>query len=154
MGERFTVNSEERWKNFIVWARKFFDEHHYVTWDKPRIGPDRSIDQNSLFHVWCTDYAAHLLKKSKKQVSKGELAGMKREIKKRFYLEFRHPWMVHKVINPKTGEEKLDYTSSADWSHEQMYDVLSWLQVFALSEDGLILESKGKFAKTQKEAQQ
>lgn len=149
-GEGFTVNSEEKWEFFIPWARRFFDEHKYVTWAKPRIGPDRSIDQNSLFHVWATEYAAFLLKKGKKKITKGELQGMKRVIKQGFFKETRNTWMVHTVINPKTGETKTDFTSSADYTHDQMYEFLSWLQGHAASEDGLALESKGKFAKEQR----
>lgn len=151
-GEAFTVNSEDKWQFFIGWARKWYDKHHYVTFQKPRIGPDRSIDQNSLLHVWLTDYAAHLLKKDKKKVTKGELAGMKREAKKAFYLYSHEPWVVHTVINPRTGETKRDFTSSADWKRGECYMFLTWLQNHAAN-DGLILEAKGEYAKLQRESE-
>lgn len=150
-GQAHTVNSEHKWTCFITDARALYDEFKYVTWPKPRIGPDRSIDQNALFYVWLTEYAAHLLKKTTEQVTAGEVEGMKRCIKGHFYQEFSYPWMVHKVLNPETGQTKKDYTSSAKWKRGEIYLVLDYMQMKAAG-DRLVLESKGQYAKLKREA--
>lgn len=151
MGESWTVNSEHSLAAFVRYVKQSYDQHKHITFKSPKIGPDRSLDQNALLHVWCTEYVAHLLRKDKREVTPGELAGMKRHAKGCFYRELHYPWMVHIVKNPVTGEEKRDYTSSKQWAKGQMYEFLTWLQMVAAS-DGLILESKGEYAKAQREA--
>ena len=84
MSEHHIVNSDITETAFFAHVRALREEHGYITFGAPRIGKDRSLDQNALFHVWCTEYAAHLLNKGPKQVTKGELAGMKRIVKKKF----------------------------------------------------------------------
>jgi len=152
MTENFTINSAPSLLAFNKNVEKLFSKHRYLTFSAPRIGADRSLNQNALFHVWCTEYAAYCASITKKEVSKGLLVGMKRIVKKRFTSSHPHcyGWMVHEVINPFTGETKKDYTSSADWKKGEMFLVLTWLQMLA-AEDGLILESKGEFAKLQRE---
>lgn len=152
MGESFTVNSDEKYTAFCVHVKRLYEEKKYLTFSPPRIGPDRSIDQNSLFHVWLTEYAAHLLRKDKRDVTKGELAGMKRTAKREFYLETRAPHMVHDVVCPKTGERKRDFTSSGDWARRDMFEFLTWMQAMA-AHDGFVLESKGEHAKLKREAE-
>lgn len=153
MTDNHIVNSEHSWQAFIVNARELFEKHRYLTWTKPRIGPDRSLDQNALFHVWATEYAAHLLNCTKQEVTKAVLAGMKRTIKKRYYGEFGFDFMVHEIVNPFTGEKKKDFTSSKDWKRGEMYHVLTWLQMLAAN-DGLILEAKGEYAKLKRQEQE
>lgn len=151
MSEYFIVNSPTSLLAASRWLKDLYEKHKYVTLS-PRIGPDRSLNQNSLFHVWCTEYAAHLLGKDKKQVTKGELAGMKRQAKRMYYAETGSPWMVHEVVNPKNqSERKKDFTSSADWKQGEMFLVLTWLQVKG-AEDGIVLESMGEYQKLQREA--
>lgn len=150
MGESWTVNSEHSELAYISYVKKMRAEHGYLTFPKPRIGADRSLDQNALFHVWATEYAAYLLKKSVKEVTKGELQGMKRIIKKRFNCHHPNNFMIHEIMDPFTGNSKKDYTSSADWKHGEMYMVLDWLQMLAAN-DGLVLEAKGQFAKLKRE---
>lgn len=154
MSEGWTIDSKHTLQAFISNVTELWEEHKHITYGAPRIGPDRSIDQNALFHVWLTEYAAHLLNKTKKDVTKGEVEGMKRHVKREYCREFSSQFsckfIVHLVINPKTGETKRDYTSSKDWKQPEMYHVLTWLQMKAAN-DGLILESKGKFAKLKRE---
>ena len=150
MGESWTVNSDHTEAAFIANVKKLRAEHGYITFSKPRIGKDRSIDQNSLFHVWLAEYAAHLLKKSTKEVTKGELEGMKIEAKRRFNHHHVNNFMIHTVVSPITNESKKDYTSSGDWKRGEMYLVLDWLQLYAAN-DGLVLEAKGVFAKLKRE---
>lgn len=149
-GEGETVNSEHSWKAYVVIARAYYDKYKYVTFPKPRIGRDRSLDQNALFYVWLTEYAAHLLKVDKKSVRKGVIEGMKRTVKKEFYLETGQSFMIHEVHSPLTGERKRDYTSSGDWKVGEMFMVLTWLQMFAAN-DGVVLESIGQYEKFKRE---
>ena len=149
-GEHWTVCSEPTLKAFIAHVKKVFDEHKYATWGAPRIGPDRSIDQNSLFHLWLTEYAAHLLRKDKRDVTKGECEGMKRTVKREYWKLYHFPFMIHDVICPKTGATKKDFTSSASWKQGEMFHVLNYMQDVAAT-DGLILESKGEHAKLKRQ---
>jgi hypothetical protein len=150
MPESWVINSDHSEAAFIANVKKLRAEHKYITYSAPRIGADRSIDQNALFHVWATEYAAFLLKKSKKEVSSGELDGMKRIIKREYCRAHPNHFMVHEIVNPRTGETKKDYTSSANWKSGEMFMVLEWMQMQA-AHDGLILESIGQYAKFQRE---
>lgn len=148
-GELYRVNSDQTLKFFIEHARKLFEQEKYVTF-KWLIGKERSLNSNALFHLWATEYAAHLLNISKKSVTPGILDGMKRHIKKEFYNETKHDWLVYEVINPKTGERKLDFTSSKTYKSVGMFEFLTYIEAMAVN-DGLILEVKGEHKKLQKE---
>lgn len=127
-----------------------YSEHKYLTltW---RIGADRSLDQNALLHVWLTEYAAYLLKKDKRQVTEQELEGMKKIAKRRYYAESGSEWMVFRPLDPFTGDEgQLALRSSKRYSRGEMFAFLSWLQMTAAN-DGLVLESRGEYAKLQRE---
>ncbi len=149
MGESFVVNSESSKKAFIAYVENLYNEHKYITYGAPRIGVDRSLTQNNLFHQWLTDFGCHLAKCHKTQFTDGMMEGIKRTIKGLFYKEYPYEWMVHKVICPLTGREKTDYTSSASWKQGEMFLVLTWMQQFAANQ-GCVLESKGEFNKLQK----
>ena len=151
MAEQWVINNAASLAGFIKSATDIYAEHKYVTYGAPRIGRDRSLDSNALLHVWLTEYAAHLLDKNKKSVTKGEIAGIKRVAKKRFTATYpQHAsWMVHVITDPFSKGQKKDYTSSKDWKKGEMYVFLNWLQMHAAN-DGLILESKGEHAKKQR----
>ena len=138
---------------FNKWVDDLQREHGYITFSEPRIGADRSLDQNALLHVWLPEYVAFTLNIHKKEVSKGLVQGMKEMVKREYTA--RHPdsfsWMVYDVINPITKETRQDYTSSKTWKSGEMFQVLTWFQMTA-AEDGLILESKGNFAKLQRKS--
>ena len=148
--KRFVVNSPGSLVLFGIFAKRLFLERKYITFTW-RIGEDRSLDQNALFHVWCTEWAAFLLSKHKKTVTREELAGMKKIVKREFYLERGYSWLVMRPVNPRTQEQgQAEYSSSADWKLGEMFEVLTWVQLRA-AHDGLILESKGQFNKLQRE---
>ena len=151
MGESFTVNSEHTKQAYKAYVDRVYDESKYATFSPPRIGPDRSINQNSLFHVWLTEFAAHLAKCHKSEVTKGMLAGIKFTAKELYYRHSSYFWMIHTVSSPLTGRNKTDYTSSGSWHRGEMFDVLNWLQMFA-AEQGCVLESRGEHAKLKREA--
>ena len=155
MGEAFTVNSEQSKAAYHRQIDIWWNDCKYLTFPAPRKGVDRSLDQNALFHVWCTEWIAYKLGKHPKAVTKPELAGMKRTAKKIFLIANPESkeWMVQEIVDYSSGAKKKDYTSSADWKTGEMYMVLTFIQNCA-AEDGLILESKGEVAKNQREAQQ
>lgn len=148
----WTVNSTPSLTAYTAWVAKMLDEYKYLTFPKPRIGPDRSLDQNALFHVWCTEYCAFLLGKDKGKVTRGELAGTKRKAKQ-LYQQHKpesRTWLVHDLVDPFSGDSRKDYTSSASWKRGEMFDLLTWLQMIAAN-DGFLLESKGEFEKLNRE---
>ncbi len=148
MGEFRIVNSKNTRDNYINYVDEMLEKHKYLTFTPPRIGADRSIDQNSLFHVWLSESAAYLSKCDEKEVTLGMIDGTKRTVKSLFYREYRYEWMIHEVKCAITGNAKKDWTSSSKWSAGQMFMVLEFMQNL-MAAYGIILESKGKFKKLQ-----
>lgn len=146
MSEHWVINSDHTETAFIASVKQARAEHGYITYSAPRIGKDASMDQKALFNIWIREYAAHLLNKGPKQVTKGEHYGMKRHIKKMFNTFNANNFMVHDVINPFTKESKRDYTSTKDWKVGEAFILMEWLQLHAAN-DGLILESLGQYDK-------
>jgi hypothetical protein len=147
----FIVNSLPCLAAFTKLCASLFDEHKFVTFTW-RIGEDRSLDQNSLLHVWLTEYAAHLGGIHKKAVTPGMIEFLKRKCKKAYYNHSGQSFMLTKLVDPATGEEgQTIYASSADYKRGEMFLFLTWLQNHA-AEDGCILESRGEFKKLQREA--
>lgn len=153
MAESWKVDSLQTREAYKAQIDRWWDEHKYLTFPAPRFGMDRSIDQNSLFHVFCTEWIAFKLSRHPKSIEKFELAGMKRSVKKMFVLAYpdSKPWMIQEITDYTTGAKKKDYTSSKDWKRGEMYQVLTFMQDEAANQ-GCILESKGEFAKNQREA--
>jgi len=146
-----SINSTHSRAAFFAIVDKLWDEHKYLTFAKPRIGPDRSLDQNALFHLWATQCWFHYQSLPVGKIKPCELASMKRSLKKLAYNANGWPWLFHEVVDVfDNNKPKRDYTSSADWSRGEMFDFLTWMQMQA-SNSGLILESKGEFAKNQRE---
>ena len=80
---------------------------------------------------------------------------MKRTVKKIFLLAYPEAkdWMTHEITDYAENKTKKDYTSSADWKTGEMFTVLTFMQLEAANQ-GIILESKGEFAKNQREQNQ
>jgi len=149
-GTAWTVNSEHTLNAYIAQVKADYAEHKYLTYPKPRIGADRSLDQNALFHVWLTELWAFVMRKDKRDITAGDMVGIKRSMKKRYFEHSREPWLIHTVTDPFTGQTKTDFTSSREWLQGEMFNVLTWLQMYA-AEAGLILESKGEHEKLRRE---
>lgn len=147
-GQHWVVNSEHSKTAFIAQVDKWFAEHKHLTFPAPRIGKDRSLPQNALFHVFCTEWVAYKLNKPTNLVAKAELEGMKRTTKKLAYIHLRQDFLIHTITDYDTGATKKEYTSSKGWKRGEMFMVLELMQNLA-AEDGLILESKGEFKKLQ-----
>ena len=150
MGEAWIINSDASLKAFCAHVSGLYGENKYLTYSAPRIGVDRSLGQNAIFHIWLGDFACHLAKCHYTQLTDGMIDGIKKTVKGLFYREYPYQWMVHKVICPLTKREKTDYTSSAKWKQGEFFLVLTWLQQFAASQ-GCVLESRGEFSKLQRE---
>ncbi len=148
------INSEPSWLAYVTNLRALYEDKHYITCPAPRIGEDRSLDQNALFHVWIREFASHLFSKVETEITDAELAGTKRAVKMGFHKEFNEErWMVHKVPNPLHPDMTIfrwDYTSSAKWKTGEMFMVLDWFQMFA-AQRGCVLESTGAFAKLKRD---
>ena len=149
-GDFYICNSKQTIGFFLNFAMELWKDHPYVTFTW-RIGEDRSLDQNALFHMWATEYAGHVWDKSKKSVTEGQLLGIKMALKMDFYNETRYEWMVVEAVNPKTGEKYTEYRSSKKYKVKEMFEFLCWVQAKA-SNNGLILDSKGDFKKRQQKA--
>ena len=153
MGEAWTVNSDHTEASFIGHVKRLRAEHGYLTFPAPRVGEERSLSQNALLHAWAREYAAYLLKKTGEDVTKGELAGMKRTIKLRYNADHPNNFIIHEIVDPFTKNTKQDVTSSGDWKTGELYMVMEWVQLTAAN-DGLILESKGQYEKLKRKSQQ
>jgi hypothetical protein len=150
MGEIWVVNDDRKLTAYIEHVKKQFCDYKYLTFSPARIGADRSLDQNSLMHLWLTEFAAHLSVCHTKEVTEGMLDGIKRSMKGMFYRTYGYEWMIHEVTCPLTKRSKKDFTSSKKWKRGEMFMFLDWLQHFAATK-GCILESAGEFAKLQRE---
>jgi hypothetical protein len=143
------VNSAMDLIAFPAHIIELFKVHKYITFTW-RFGPDRSLEQNGLLHVWLTQYAAHLAGIDRKSVSKGMVEFLKRRAKKDYYAQTGAEWMLDRMVDPKSGEQgTLFYKSSADYLQGEMFLFLTWLQMTAAN-DGLLLESLGEYAKLQR----
>lgn len=149
-GIQYIVNSEATKKHFLKTVDTLFEQHKYLTFAQPQLGKDRSLSQNALLHVWITEIAAFCTGQHSKCVHKDLIEGTKLLAKRQCYAETRQDWLLQHVINPETGETECRPRSSADYTSGEMFFMLEWLQNHR-AEKGLILESKGEFAKKQRE---
>ena len=147
MGESLRVNSQQSCDYFCKQVQANFDKHKYTTYGIKH-GEERSYDQNALFHLWATEYAAYALKVHTSSVSEGQLEGTKRHLKQACYRENGWEWLVVVISNPETGQEKKDFRSSAKYLMPDMFRFMTWVQTYAM-ERNCILESKGKYKKLQ-----
>jgi hypothetical protein len=102
----------------------------------------RSLDQNALLHVWCTDYVKHLLRVEKPTAAQRE--AMKITLKRACYAETGWSWLIESVTDLFTGEVSTRLASSASYDVGEMHSFLDWIQRRA-ADDGLILQSMGEF---------
>lgn len=144
------VNSKFSAERFCAFVWEQFEKHKHTTY-RWRHGPDRSLDQGALFHVWSREWVAYKLKKPAEDVDKQELGCMKYTVKKCFYQSTGSPWMVQQVYDLSNPDAPpvTEFTSSADWGRGEMFEVLTWMQSAAI-DDGLVLESLGEYAKLQR----
>ncbi len=149
-GEHWIVNSEHTLAAFFAHVKRQFAEHRYVTY-RWRIGADRSLDQNALFHVWLTEFCAFLTPCHTKEVTPPMVEMLKKEIKGWCYNENGWDWMVYELVSPLTGQVRKGFTSSKTWGRGEMFQVLTWFQALAATR-GCVLEARGEHEKLKREA--
>jgi hypothetical protein len=145
-GFPLVVNSDVGLINAVNVVTELYNKNRWITITDIRIGADRSLDQNALFHVFLTDAAAYYLSKHKKDVTPTEIESMKLTVKRHFYAETAQAFMVEEVQDIWRHKSKVAYTSSKRWKRGEMYMVLEWFQAKA-ARDGLVLEAIGEYAR-------
>jgi hypothetical protein len=153
--DRLTINSEPSKTVAFQQLEQLYAEHKYVTIEY-RLGQDRSLDQNALLHVWVGEMIEFYTQKIRKSYEKNDwedlMSGTKRMLKANCYNQNPdYRWLVHKIKDAQTGKERVDYRSSANYLQGEMFMFLTWLQLKA-SFDGIVLESKGEYAKLARES--
>lgn len=157
-GETWTVNSLHSLAAFKNNVDRLYEEHKYITFSAPRIGAGRSLTANALSHVWY-GYADRML------AGQGVEIGDTRQVCK---LEIGVPILraedasfqdlYDKVVKPHDYETKLQIMDllpvTSRMSRDQMNRYLTAIQIRYAKRYGLVLESKGEFAKYQCEAMQ
>jgi hypothetical protein len=147
---KFTVNSIGSMTKFISMVPEIFEKGLYVTFSWSA-GKPSSMPQKALIHIWIRKYAAHLLHKPEADLTKAELAGMKRAIKTNYYNETHESFMVEEIHDPWHPDKKrMELTSIADYQVGECFKIMEWIQQTA-SGDGLILESIGEHKKLKRE---
>lgn len=152
MTKSYPINSEASKIAFYATVDKLYQEHKYITFSAPRIGADRSLSSNALSHCWY-NYADKML---------SEQIGTSRNFCKLHFgipilraedNEFRV--MYGQVIMSHAYETKLSIMKylpvTSLMSREQMARYLTAVQVHYAENHGLVLESKGEFAKHQRQ---
>lgn len=149
----FVVDSMISLTAFLAFIKSLFGSGQYITFTW-RIGADRSLDQNALFYLWLAEWAGHFSGLPRKKVPKQMVEFLKRKVKQRYYNETGYSWMLDKLVDPQTGEDAgIHYASSKDYKVGEMHLVLTWMQMTAAEENGLVLESMGQFSKFQRQQQ-
>jgi hypothetical protein len=155
MKDRLTINSEPSKTVAFQQLEQLYAEHKYVTIEY-RLGQDRSLDQNALMHVWIGEIIECCTGRTRKSYPKNEweelMDGTKRMLKAKCYNQNPdYRWLVHKIKDAQTGKERVDYRSSVNYLQGEMFMFLTWIQCMA-SFDGIVLESKGEYAKLARES--
>ena len=108
----------------------------------------RSLDQNSLFHVWCSEYFNFVTKTEIKDFNYKDrntlMTGFKRGLKRACYADTQWYFLLVKLKDPFTGKEETEAESTRNYTPGEMFQFMEWVQNRA-AEDGLILESKGEY---------
>ena len=152
MAKSFTINSPASLAAFKSNADQLYQEHKYITFSAPRIGADRSLSSNALSHCWY-NYADKMIS--------DQIGTSRNYCKLHFGIpilraeddEFRA--MYGQVIMSHSYETKLNIMRylpvTSLMSREQMARYLTAVQVHYAEAHGLVLESKGEFAKHQRQ---
>jgi hypothetical protein len=131
--ERFRIHLEERNEWPICWQAKRYTD-------------PRTMDQNALLHVWCGEFAKHVLDKGK--VSEAEKEGMRITLQRHCYADTHWDWLIEEVPDLFTGETRTQRRSTTRFDKGEMTAFLDWIQR-AAADRGLILESMGEYRELQ-----
>lgn len=150
---KFVVNSVDSMNAFMSKVPDLYGGKNYLVFSWTT-GKKSSMPQKALLNIWIRTYAAHLIRKPEKDVTKTEINTMKRSAKRLFYTETHEEWMVEEITDPFHPDKKrMEVTSAADWDPQQTYHFMMWLQERAMHQH-LILESQGDHQNMTKEMTQ
>lgn len=149
---RFLITSDASFMRFMDEMERMFAKKRCVIVDA-EVAQLANNKQKAMLKIWMRKVAAHLLKKSERDVTGDEMERMSRSIKKRYYSETGEGFMVKTQGDPfHPDREKVEVTSSSKWSVAEISRVMDWLQATAASDYDLILESKGDHQEMKREA--
>jgi len=149
--KQFIANSLQTLENAIRDIRAQYGDGAYLIIDCKE-GKQATMPQKALLHIWLRTYAAHLLRKPERDVSKIDMLAMKRSAKTKFYNQTHETFMVEEITDPfHPDKQRKELTSIADWSQADCYMFMTWLQTLAM-DDGLILESTGEHQRLAQES--
>lgn len=112
-----------------------------VCWQMKPYEHPRTMSQNALLHVWCRDYAEHLLKH---KASEEEVLAMKYTLQRHCYAATGWDFLIKWRKDLFTGKQKAERASTTDMGQGEMFQYMTWIQT-AAADDGLILEAKGEY---------
>jgi len=151
---KYLVNSDKSLESFIKCARDDFERFKWCNWVMTD-GEKRSLDSNALLSVWALELGCLLAGIPTSPIDavlrEGIIAGVKRRLKMEFYKESAHSWLIYEVVDPLTQARKRDYISSSTYTRPQMFEFLSWVEAYAMTAHGVLLESKGEHKYRKKE---
>jgi hypothetical protein len=150
-GISHTINSDSSEIAFISWVKKLRAEHKYITFDYPKIGPERSLSSNALSHVW---YAF-----ADRMLDDHESGDARRYCKLHFGVPMlraevsEYLQSYNKYVMSFDYEDKIkimDYWPvTSRMSRDQMNRYMTSVQYYFAAEHGLVLESKGEYKVSQ-----
>ena len=109
----------------------------------------RSLAQNGLFHVWCTDVAAYFYNIPKRQVRKNvEQEAIKISLKRMCYNQTGWSFILTKKVDALTNEKAVVLQSTAEYQRGEMFMFMDWVQSYVANEPrfgNTILECLGEY---------
>lgn len=143
----WVCNSERALQDCIDNLRQQWHTGHYYLIVKAKSGKTRTLDQNSLLHIWCRQLVAHCAKIPEREVTAQQTEDMKTSLKRGYYRATGNEFVLRKVVDSLTGEAGSALRSSTEYETGQMFDLMEWVQAMAITDLGLLLESSGEYAK-------
>jgi hypothetical protein len=143
---RTPTELRERVQYFVQHCDSLPADQWPVCWKAEKYKHPRSLDQNSLLHKWCREYAVHLLKRD--DVTEDEKEAMRITLQRACYAATGWDWLIEHVPDLFSGETKPQRRSTRKMDKGEMHLMLNWIQQRA-AEDGLILESLGEYRELQ-----
>ena len=107
----------------------------------------RSLAQNALINVWCSEFAAWYLKCNRNEIPEGYADKVKNSFKQECYMDMGWDFLVYTEENIFRGIKKTKLKSSANYSPPEAFQFLEWVQAYAMRKYGCLLESRGQYQK-------
>ena len=137
--EKATIANLKQLDEFVARIKKSWDGRKAIKVDVKTVSNTRTLDQNSLLHLWI-DQITQFWNDHRPEgcMHTYDPEWTKNRLKQMF---------GEKVTfsDPVTGQEKTYLLSTAKYGVGQMYHFMVAIQVYAMENLGLILESKGVY---------